>query len=103
LQRVVLANKKVFGLTSFETRAKMLIKYGCELSIAIDCPTPTFCLVDIHPERRADIVSETSLTLHPLTAVSDELDAFGNRLGAFSRRWARPATPFRRDQGFRLA
>jgi len=65
----------------------MLIKYGCELSIEVNNPTSTFCMVDIHPERRADVITETGLTLRPLTDVSDELDVFGNRL----RRFVAPA------------
>lgn len=65
----------------------MLIKYGCELSFIVDCPTPTFCMVDIHPDRRADVISETSFSVGPATAASDEKDAFGNRL----RRFVAPA------------
>lgn len=65
----------------------MLIKYGCELSIVVDNPTSTFCMVDVHPDRRADVLTETGLRLQPSTDVSDELDVFGNRL----RRFVAPA------------
>ena len=61
----------------------MFIKYGCALSVVVDCPTPTFCLVDIHPTRRGDIVSERGLAASPEVDLSDELDAFGNRLRRF--------------------
>ena len=46
----------------------MLIKYGCELSIVVDRPTPTCCLVDIHADRRGDIVSETKVSRFDLQA-----------------------------------
>ena len=36
----------------------MLIRYGCELSVVVERPTPVFCLVDIHPDRRKDIIRE---------------------------------------------
>jgi hypothetical protein len=61
----------------------MIIKYGCELSIVVDQPTPTCCLVDIHADRRGDIVSETCLAVRPSVPLSDELDLFGNRLRRF--------------------
>jgi transglutaminase-like putative cysteine protease len=58
----------------------MLIKYGCELSLVVHRPTTAFCLVDIHPERRGDVVEEIELSSAPSVAISDERDAFGNRL-----------------------
>jgi transglutaminase-like putative cysteine protease len=58
----------------------MLIRYGCELSLAVERTTPVFCLVDIHPDRRADIISEAALRIDPTVPLTDELDAFGNRL-----------------------
>jgi transglutaminase-like putative cysteine protease len=61
----------------------MLIKYGCDLSVEVAQPTSIFCLVDIHPDRRSDIVGETQLTASPSLALSDERDAFGNRLRRF--------------------
>jgi transglutaminase-like putative cysteine protease len=61
----------------------MIIKYGCELSIVVDRPTPTCCLVDIHADRRGDIVSETCLAARPSVPLSDESDLFGNRLRRF--------------------
>jgi hypothetical protein len=40
----------------------MLIRYGCELSVVVNQPTPSFCLVDIHHARRPDIIEESPLT-----------------------------------------
>jgi transglutaminase-like putative cysteine protease len=56
----------------------MLIRYGCELSVAVERPTPVFCLVDIHPDRRKDIVRETSLRASPSVPLKTMHDAFGN-------------------------
>jgi transglutaminase-like putative cysteine protease len=61
----------------------MRIRYGCELSIVVNQPTATSCLVDIHPDRRADIVEEFALGLDPHASLSDESDVFGNRLRRF--------------------
>lgn len=46
-------------------------------------PTPAFCLVDIHPDRRRDIVQERGLVSLPHVVLTDELDAFGNRMRRF--------------------
>jgi transglutaminase-like putative cysteine protease len=56
----------------------MLIRYGCELSVVVERPTPVFCLVDIHPDRRKDIVEETSLRASPSVPMETIEDAFGN-------------------------
>lgn len=61
----------------------MLIKYGCELSICVASPTAVACLVDIHPDRRADIVEEAPLSINGSACLSDEHDVFGNRLRRF--------------------
>lgn len=58
----------------------MLIRYGCELSIFVNEPTPVLCLVDIHPERRPDIIEENTFRASPAVPISDERDVFGNRL-----------------------
>jgi hypothetical protein len=39
----------------------MLIRYGCELSLILEQPTPAFFRVDIHPDRRGDIIEERVL------------------------------------------
>ena len=62
----------------------MRIRYGCELSVVVNQPTPSFCLVDIHPDRQPDIVEEAPLTAWPSVPFTDERDAFGNRLRRFT-------------------
>jgi transglutaminase-like putative cysteine protease len=56
----------------------MLIRYGCELSVLVNQPTPTFCLVDVHPERRQDISREDGLRATPSLPLETISDAFGN-------------------------
>jgi transglutaminase-like putative cysteine protease len=58
----------------------MLIRYGCEMSVVVDRPTPTFCLVGVHPERRGDIVAENELRATPSLPLDMTSDAFGNNL-----------------------
>jgi transglutaminase-like putative cysteine protease len=53
------------ALPSPNRKPAMRISYGCELSIVVNQPTATFCLLDIHPDRRADIVEERSLAIQP--------------------------------------
>jgi transglutaminase-like putative cysteine protease len=57
----------------------MLIRYGYEISITCQQPTPLVCLLAVHEERKADIrVPETVFTV-PDTATTTYLDLFGNR------------------------
>jgi transglutaminase-like putative cysteine protease len=63
----------------------MHIRYGCELKLAVHQPTPAFCRVDLHPERRGDIVEECPLFVG--VPLKTDYDAFGNIL----RRWIMPA------------
>jgi transglutaminase-like putative cysteine protease len=58
----------------------MLIKYGCELAVVVNEPTPAQCLMDIHSERQTDIVEEIALTASSAAPISEERDGFGNRL-----------------------
>ena len=57
----------------------MLINYGYEITIGVAKPTPVICLLDVHPERRADVRSETPFRSAPLVATSTYIDAFGNQ------------------------
>jgi Transglutaminase-like superfamily len=63
----------------------MLIRYGCELSVLVERATSTFCLVDIHPERRRHVVWE-----QPLCALAVTLDAISD---AFGNIWGRCVLP----------
>jgi transglutaminase-like putative cysteine protease len=59
-------------------RMMMRIRYGCEMGLAVSQPTPAFCLVDIHPERRHDILEEQALHTDPSLPLRAGYDAFGN-------------------------
>ncbi len=57
----------------------MLINYGFEIAITVPRATPLICLLDVHPERRPDINSETPFLVQPATSSMTYLDAFGNQ------------------------
>ncbi len=56
----------------------MLINYGCEISIAVAKATPLICLVDVHPDRRREIVAESPFQSNPPLPALTHFDAFGN-------------------------
>jgi len=58
----------------------MLIRYGCELSVIVERATPVFCLIDVHPDRRRDIVEELPIRALPALHLNSMHDAFGNRM-----------------------
>lgn len=62
----------------------MRIRYGCELSIIVDRPVDTLVRVDIHPDRRDDILEEKALQLRPGGRLETLGDAFGNVLRRFT-------------------
>ena len=57
----------------------MLINYGYEITIAVAKPTPLICLLDVHPERRADVTAEAPFRSVPPVDTSTYIDAFGNQ------------------------
>jgi transglutaminase-like putative cysteine protease len=57
----------------------MLINYGYEITVAVSKPTPLICLLDVHPDRRKDIVAEAPLKCRPLLPTTTYSDGFGNR------------------------
>jgi transglutaminase-like putative cysteine protease len=57
----------------------MLINYGFEISISVAKPTPIVSMLDVHPERRGDIRSESPMRTDPSVPSTTYLDGFGNR------------------------
>jgi transglutaminase-like putative cysteine protease len=57
----------------------MLINYGCEIGISVPRATPLICLLDVHPDRRSDIISEAPFHASPQTPTMMYLDGFGNQ------------------------
>jgi hypothetical protein len=53
----------------------VLIRYGC---VFVKRETPVFCLVDVHPDRRKDIVREQPFHASPALPLRTVHDAFGN-------------------------
>jgi transglutaminase-like putative cysteine protease len=56
----------------------MFIRYGCEFALFVQGFTPAFFLVDLHPDRRGDIVSEHVFSTVPTLPLRISHDAFGN-------------------------
>lgn len=61
----------------------MRIRYGCEITFRVAMPTPTVCLVDLRPERRAHAHEDVPFTTTPAHLVKTDRDAFGNVLRRF--------------------
>lgn len=65
----------------------MLIRYGYTVELEFSQPTPVITILDIHPERRHDILNEKELTIAPETACEIYRDRFNN----ICRRFMAPA------------
>ncbi len=57
----------------------MLINYGYEITITVAKPTPLVCLLDVHPERRADVRTEGPFRCTPAVPNAIYVDAFSNQ------------------------
>ncbi len=57
----------------------MIINYGYEIAITVPKATPIICSLDIHPERRADILAEMPFQSVPPVAASTYIDNYGNQ------------------------
>jgi transglutaminase-like putative cysteine protease len=57
----------------------MHINYGFEISFTVPKETPVICQLDVHPDRRGDIRSESPLATSPGVHTSTYIDSFGNR------------------------
>lgn len=69
----------------------MLIRLGYEIEVACDSPMPLVSLLEIHPERRPDIKSETPVTTTPKVRSALYTDLYGN----ICRRFHVPAGAFK--------
>ncbi|WP_404400518.1 transglutaminase family protein [Pelagibacterium halotolerans] len=56
----------------------MLIRFGYEIAVRCEAPTPMVCLMDIRPERRRDMVSPEKVVTTPEVPKRTYLDMFGN-------------------------
>jgi transglutaminase-like putative cysteine protease len=62
----------------------MLIRYGYSIEVSVLQPTPFVTCLDVHPDRRGDIVEEEGLRLDPHQPVHSYLDGFGNLCRRFT-------------------
>jgi transglutaminase-like putative cysteine protease len=56
----------------------MLIRYGFRLGFQVSGPTTLLTRLDIHPDRRSDIVGETPMSVQGSTAETPFIDIHGN-------------------------
>lgn len=56
----------------------MLIRYGFHIDIAVAQPTTVVTVLDVHPDRRADILEEEGLAVEPPQHMAPFLDGGGN-------------------------
>ncbi|QKV17368.1 transglutaminase-like domain-containing protein [Oricola thermophila] len=68
----------------------MQIRFGYELTVQCEQPTPMVCLMEIRPERRGDLVAPERLVSTPAVPTHTYLDMFGN----VCRRFTAPAGDF---------
>jgi transglutaminase-like putative cysteine protease len=56
------------------------MKVRAGYKIAYDClqPTPMILTLSVHPSRRADLITEDRLTIHPFVPITEYVDGFGN-------------------------
>ena len=69
----------------------MLIRLGYEIAIEVQQPTPVISLLEIHPDRQADIKRQTRVLTSPQTPSRVYQDRYGN----LCRRYMAPAGGFR--------
>jgi transglutaminase-like putative cysteine protease len=88
LRNVAPSKEFCFALreTAFIAGGAMNIEYGYDITVKTDRATPFHVLLDIHPDRRGDIVSEGAFELTPPTLATLASDTFGNRLRRFTAR-----------------
>jgi transglutaminase-like putative cysteine protease len=56
----------------------MHIRYGFRIGLQVSQPTPIITALDIHPDRRGDILQEDALRLDREQPVHSYIDGFGN-------------------------
>jgi transglutaminase-like putative cysteine protease len=78
-------------LSPFEWTTSMLIRLGYEIEIECLQPTPLVSLLEIHPDRQADIKHQTPVATTPAVPSQMFTDLHGN----VCRRFLAPAGPFR--------
>ena len=68
----------------------MLVRYGYEIGITCEAPTPLICLLSVHPDLMRDLRAPESFFTTPTVTSSTHIDLHGNR----ARRLVAPAGAF---------
>jgi transglutaminase-like putative cysteine protease len=68
----------------------MLIRFGYDITVQCEEPTPMVCLMEVRPERRADMTVPEQLVTTPAVETRTYIDMFGN----ICRRFTAPAGEF---------
>ncbi|GBD48365.1 transglutaminase-like domain-containing protein [Methylopila sp. Yamaguchi] len=68
----------------------MLIRYGYEINLHCQAPTPMVCLLSVHDDRAADVRAPERVFTTPIIPTTTYRDMFGNRC----RRFVAPAGDF---------
>jgi transglutaminase-like putative cysteine protease len=61
----------------------MKIRYGCELAFVAKAPTPTICMIDVHPSRAHELRDGACFNVNPATVAWSGVDSFGNIIRRF--------------------
>jgi transglutaminase-like putative cysteine protease len=56
----------------------MLIRFGYDITVHCEAPTPMVCLMDVRPEHHEDMVSEEQVVTTPHVPTHTYVDMFGN-------------------------
>lgn len=56
----------------------MLIRFGYDITVTCEIPTPMICLMEVRPERRGDMVAGEQVVTTPSVPTHTYTDMFGN-------------------------
>jgi transglutaminase-like putative cysteine protease len=73
-----------------EHDAIMLIRFGYDITVTCQQPTPMICLMDVNPARAEDLVAPCQVVTTPPVSMSTYTDMFGN----VCRRFVAPPDTF---------
>ena len=60
----------------------MEIRFGCEMTFAVQSPTATVCMVDVHPDN-GPLLRPAQFSIDPQALSPPARDAFGNLIRRF--------------------
>ncbi len=70
-------------LTVLVMGTEMKIRYGCEMSFVTNAPTPTVCMIDVHPSRARGLAGLPRLIINQGVGAATGVDSFGNIIRRF--------------------